>query len=405
MVRTERARAGAVRGLDRTTTGPIAVLLAFLALTALLAGCAAGPTAPAPPPVPPLALAASVAPGASDVPPAEPLVVSAAGGRLTSVTVTPIGAAPLTGTLDPTGTRWTSASLAYDTEYGVQALGVDEQGRPGAPLDRTFRTVAPAETLEIESTRPADGQTVGVAMPISITFDRAVADRAAVERRVAVHTSVPTEGSFHWMSDQQLNWRPKEYWRPGTRVTVDARLFGVHTGEGVYGAADRSFSFTVGRDQRARGDVTAHTLVLYQDGRELRSMPASFGRPQYPTQSGIHVAFEKYEIKRMRSDTWGGPAEGQPGFYDEDLPLAVRISNNGEFVHVNAATVRQQGRSNVSHGCVNLSPPDGEFFYHWVQMGDPVEIVGSARPLTPADGDIADWTIPWDQYRQGSALA
>jgi lipoprotein-anchoring transpeptidase ErfK/SrfK len=106
----------------------------------------------------------------------------------------------------------------------------------------------------------------------------------------------------------------------------------------------------------------------------------------------------------MRSDSWGGPAEGTPGFYDEELPFAVRISNNGEFVHVNAASVSQQGRSNVSHGCANLSPANGEFFYHWVQMGDPVEIVGSKRPLTPADGDIADWTIPWDEYRQGSAL-
>jgi lipoprotein-anchoring transpeptidase ErfK/SrfK len=332
-------------------------------------------------------------------------VVSAAGGRLTSVTVTPTGAAPLGGTLDPSGTRWTSPALAFDTEYRVQALGVDERGAPGAPLDRTFRTVAPERTLEIASVRPTDGQTVGVAMPISITFDGPVTDRAAVERRVSVHTSLPTEGSFHWMSDEQLNWRPKEYWTPGTRVTVDARLHGVASGGGAWGTEDRSLRFTVGRDQRARGDVNAHTLVLFQDGQELRSLPASFGRAMYPTQYGVHVAFEKHEVKRMRSDTWGGPGEGQPGFYDENLPLAVRISNNGEFVHVNPDTVRQQGRSNVSHGCVNLSPANGRFFYDWVQMGDPVEIVGSSRPLTPADGDIADWTIPWESYRQGSALA
>ena len=218
----------------------------------------------------------------------------------------------------------------------MQAVGVDERGGPGAPLDQTFRTVAPEQTLEIASIRPTDGQTVGVAMPISITFDAPVTDRAAVERRVSVTTSVPTEGSFRWMSDEQLNWRPKEYWRPGTQVTVEAQLFGVDSGEGLYGAEDTTFSFTVGRDQRARGDVNAHTLVLYQDGQELRSLPASYGRDIYPTQYGVHVAFEKHEVKRMRSDTWGGPAEGTPGFYDEDLPLAVRISNNGEFVHVNA---------------------------------------------------------------------
>ena len=390
------------RRLDRATTGPLVVLLA---LVALLGGCAGISSTPAPPPVPPGALAASVARGATDVAPAEPLTVSAAGGRLTSVTVTPAGGTSLAGTPDPSGTRWTSPQLAYGTEYRVQAAGIDEQGRPGAPLDQTFTTVAPEQTLEIASIRPTDGQTIGVAMPISITFDSPVTDRAAVERRVSVQTSTPTEGSFRWMSDEQLNWRPKDYWRPGTQVSVNARLFGVDSGEGVYGAEDRSFSFTVGRDQRARGDVNAYTLVLYQDGQELRTMPASYGRPMYPTQYGVHVAFEKHEVKRMRSDTWGGPAEGTPGFYDQNLPLAVRISNNGEFVHVNPDTVRQQGRSNVSHGCVNLSPANGEFFYDWVQMGDPVEIVGSERPLTTRDGDIADWTIPWEEYRQGSALA
>jgi lipoprotein-anchoring transpeptidase ErfK/SrfK len=406
MITTEppqRRRTGPGRGFDRAWAARV---VAVLALLAVLGGCSAVPGSlfGAATPPPPFSLAASVPPGAVDVAPAEPLVVSATAGRLTSVTVTPAGAPALTGTMDPTGTRWTSAALAYGTRYRVQAVGVDERGGPGAPLDQTFRTVAPEQTLEVASIRPTDGQTVGVAMPISITFDARVTDRAAIERRVAVTTSVPTEGSFHWMSDKQLNWRPKDYWRPGTQVTVDARLFGVDGGRGLYGAEDTSFSFTVGRDQRARGDVNAHTLVLSQDGRELKTLPASYGRDIYPTQSGVHVAFEKYEIKRMRSDSWGGPAEGTPGFYDEELPFAVRISNNGEFVHVNAASVSQQGRSNVSHGCANLSPADGEFFYHWVQMGDPVEIVGSERPLTPADGDIADWTIPWDQYRQGSAV-
>jgi lipoprotein-anchoring transpeptidase ErfK/SrfK len=257
----------------------------------------------------------------------------------------------------------------------------------------------------VNSIRPTDGQTVGVAMPISITFDRSVTDRAAVERRIAVTPSVPTEGSFHWMSDKQLNWRPRDYWRPGTQVSVEARLHGVATGGGVYGEADETYRFTVGRDQRARGDVDQHTLVLFQDGQELRRLPASYGRDIYPTQYGVHVAFEKHVTKRMTSDSWGGPPRGTEGSYDEVLPLAVRISNNGEFVHVNAATVRQQGRSNVSHGCVNLSPANGRFFYDWIQMGDPVEIVGSGRPLTTRDGDIADWTMSWDEYRQGSALA
>jgi lipoprotein-anchoring transpeptidase ErfK/SrfK len=173
----------------------------------------------------------------------------------------------------------------------------------------------------------------------------------------------------------------------------------------VYGGGNTVSSFTIGKDQRAIGDVTKHTLVMYENGVPIHTLPASYGRPQYPTQYGVHVAFEKHPIKRMRSDTWaGGAQEGEPGYYDVEVPFAVRISANGEFVHVNASTVRQQGRVNVSHGCVNLSPANGKMFYDWVQFGDPVEIVGSERPLTPRDGDIQDWTIPWDQYTAGSAL-
>lgn len=378
----------------------VRVLLPVVAvLVPLLAACGA-PTAPPPPPV---QLATSVVAGDQAVAPANPLVVSAAGGRLTSVTVTPAGARPLAGKLDAAGTRWVSAPLTFGTQYRIQAVGVGPDGVPGAPLDQTFRTVDPAETLDVESMRPSDGQTVGIAMPISITFGRDVVDRAAVERRVKVTTSVPTEGSFHWMSDSMLNWRPKEYWRPGTKVTVESRLRGVDAGDGAFGGADTVRSFTVGRAQRAFGDVNEHTLVLFQDGKQIKSFPASFGKAIYPSQSGIHVAFEKHLQKRMTSASWGGPAIGAGG-YDEVLPLAVRISNNGEFVHVNEASLSAQGNSNVSHGCVNLSMADGRFFFNWVQMGDPVEIVGSAKPLTTADGDIADWTIPWEKYRQGSAL-
>jgi lipoprotein-anchoring transpeptidase ErfK/SrfK len=342
--------------------------------------------------------------GATGVAVSEPLVLSAVGGTLTTVTVTGTGGRPVPGTLSPDRTRWVSAPLAFDTPYTVAATGMGTEGRPIQPLATTFRTVRPARTLIVEAFRPTKGQVVGVAMPVSVYFNRPVRDKAAVERRLSVTPSVPTEGSFHWVGDDQVNWRPKDLWAAGTTVTVRAPLRGVDAGGGTVGASDTSSTFTVGRRQEAVGDAAAHTLTLFEDGRQKQVMPASFGRPMYPTQNGLHVAFEKHVSKRMRSESWGGPSQGQPGFYDEVLPLAVRISANGEFVHVNGATVRQQGRSNVSHGCVNLSPANGRAFFDWVQIGDPVRIVNSSRELTPADGDISDWLVPWDRYTAGSAL-
>jgi lipoprotein-anchoring transpeptidase ErfK/SrfK len=349
-------------------------------------------------------LRSSVPPTAQQVGISQPLVLTAVGGTLTTVTVTDRSGQPLNGTLSADRTRWTSDKLDYAVQYTIAATGMGAEGRPIAPLNTTFRTVKPNRTLGVDAFRPADGQAVGIAMPISIYFNHPVRDKAAVERRLSVTASVPTEGSFNWVADDQVNWRPQHFWEPGTKVTVKTGLRGVDAGSGTFGGDDEQSTFTVGRSQEAVGDTQAHTLTLIQDGKVVRTMPASFGRAQYPTQYGMHVAFEKHLTQRMRSDSWGGPKEGEPGFYDEVLPLAVRISGNGEFVHVNNLTVSQQGRNNVSHGCVNLSGANGKAFYDWVQIGDPVNIVGSSKPLTPKDGDIADWLTPWEDYTAGSAL-
>ncbi|MEV0051247.1 Ig-like domain-containing protein [Saccharopolyspora shandongensis] len=347
----------------------------------------------------------SVPDRAAQIAPSEPLVVTAHAGTLTSVTVTTDGGRAISGSLRDGGRWWsTTTPLEFGTTYRVHAQAEDVERKLSAPLNSTFSTIKPVDTLTVERTRPTDGDTVGVAMPVSIYFSRPVTDRAAVERRLSVEPSVPTEGSFHWMGDDQVNWRPKEFWKSGTVVRVRAQLYGVDTGGGVMGTDDSETSFLVGRDQRAIGDVNTHTFTVFQDGQPIRELPASYGRSVYPTQSGVHVAFEKHTSTRMRSDTWGGPQKGQAGYYDEVLPNAVRISNNGEFVHVNAATVGQQGVANVSHGCINLSPANGKWYFDFVQIGDPVEIVGSDRPLTTADGDIPDWTIPYDEYVKGSAL-
>ena len=354
---------------------------------------------------PPAVLASSIPAGATDVPPRDPLVINASAGTLNEVALTSADGKPVAGTFSADRTRWTSATLAYAASYTATATGTDVDGSETKTLTLTFSTLKPGRTLAVESMRPKAGETVGVAMPISLYFSRPVVDRAAVESQLAVVPSVPTVGSWHWVGDDQVNWRPKEYWQSGTTVAVYSSLQGVDTGNGVYGGGNTVSTFAIGKDQRVIGDVTKHTLVMYENGVPINTLPASFGRSKFPTQYGVHVAFEKHPVKRMRSDTWaGGAQQGEPDYYDVEVPWAVRISANGEFVHVNASTVGQQGRANVSHGCVNLSPANGKMFYDWVQFGDPVEIIGSERPLTPKDGDILDWTIPWDQYTAGSAL-
>jgi lipoprotein-anchoring transpeptidase ErfK/SrfK len=93
------------------------------------------------------------------------------------------------------------------------------------------------------------------------------------------------------------------------------------------------------------------------------------------------------------------------GYTDVPEHWAVRISNNGEFIHANPATDGVQGRRNVTHGCINLSTSNGKAYYDTAMFGDPVEITGTSVALSARDGDIYDWTIPWTQWRKLSALA
>jgi lipoprotein-anchoring transpeptidase ErfK/SrfK len=380
------------------------VLVAMLSgLLLLVTGCGSAFEVRSTPP--PATIVASVSPGSSDVGINAPLMIIAQDGTLSQVRVTGDSGAELAGTFSPDHTRWTSGPLEFGTAYAVSATGADSGGKAATPLNSTFHTTTPKHTLEVMSIRPSAGQQVGVAMPISINFTTPVRDKASVERALSVHPSVPTEGSFHWLTSQRVDWRPKEFWKPNTGVRVDLALRGVSAGGGTYGRADRSSEFSIGSPRSAVGDAAAHTLTLFEGDRPVRTMPASFGQPKYQTHSGIHVVMSKELTRRMRSDSWvGGPKEGEPGFYDEVLPLAVRISNNGEFVHVNNLTVSAQGRRNVSHGCVNLNASNGKFFYDWAQQGDPVTITNTTVPLSASEGDISSWVYNWADYQAGSAL-
>jgi lipoprotein-anchoring transpeptidase ErfK/SrfK len=130
-------------------------------------------------------------------------------------------------------------------------------------------------------------------------------------------------------------------------------------------------------------------------------MPASLGKevPGRYTHSGAHVVIDKNRVKTMDSRTFGLALDA--GGYTAKVDWATRISNNGEFAHSAPWSVAQQGHSNVSHGCINLSPSNAQWFFNYSAIGDVVEVVGTPVKLGPKDGDIFDWTIPWSQWKQG----
>ena len=378
--------------------------LGLLVLTGCTAPAAAVPAAPPAPVVAPTPrVTVSPPDGAKGVVPAQPVTVTAANGTLSGVTVTTEDGAPLPGALAADGTTWTAtAAPKFGRTYRFAGTVTGPGG--SAPVAGEFRTVAP-KRLVTATTTIGDGQTVGVGAPIMIQFNRSVpaASRAAVERALSVTTSQPVTGSWAWLTDayggSRVHWRPKDYWPVGTTVKMVAHLYGVDMGNGAFGRSDLTTDFTIGRSQIVKADARSHRIQVIRDGKVAMDLPASYGADSDPrriTRSGTHIVMNKASSVLMSNPDFG--------YSNVKMNWAVRISNNGEFIHANPASNWAQGKSNVTHGCINLSTTNAKSYFDTAMFGDPVEITGTAVPLSASDGDVYDWAIPWDQWTKMSAL-
>jgi lipoprotein-anchoring transpeptidase ErfK/SrfK len=336
--------------------------------------------------------------GATGINPTAPVRVLVSHGVFDAVSLTNPEGKAVAGHFSSDKSSWTTTEpLGYAKTYtwSGTATGIDHLRRP---IAGSFRTVIP-ERLVSGRFNVADNATYGVAMPIALTFSSKVIDKAAVQRALSVRTSVPTEGSWAWLNDTTVHWRPRTYFAPDTRVSVTAKLYGIAMGNGSFGREDIGSSFTIGRSYVLRGDTRTHRLAVYSNGIQVGDYPASYGLDSDPgrrTHSGTHVVMSKYPVYYMSNP--------QYHYKDVEARWAVRMSDNGEFIHSAPWSVAQQGKTNVSHGCINLSPANARAVFDAVLPGDAVEIIGSSRQLGPNDGDYYDWTISWESWIAMSAV-
>ncbi len=375
----------------------------FLALLLGLTACGAAPDAPSGPAAPVVEdkakAALSVTPASGDaVSPSGPFQVGVTGGALTAVALTGADGKVVKGEL--TGDRWVATEdLGYGKAYTWSGSA---RGGDGAdvPVSGSFRTVKPQRLISA-SLNVGDHQTYGIAMPIKVTFSAPVQDKASVQKAMTVRTSVPTEGAWAWLSDREAHWRPRDYFKPNTEVSVDVDVYGVPFGGGAYGASDLHVQFKIAdRALVAKANTQTKRFEIYRDGTLLHDFPASYGMEhdkRAETRGGIHVVQRKEAARTMTNDVFG--------YKDVPVTWAVLISQNGEFVHENNGTIAKQGKENVSHGCANLSGPNAKVFYDLTMIGDPVEVVGSSQQLQASDGDYYDWAFDWATWTSKSAVA
>ncbi|MFK0254338.1 Ig-like domain-containing protein [Streptomyces sp. NPDC090445] len=338
--------------------------------------------------------------------------VSVADGTLTAVELKTSEGAAVAGKIAGDGKSWKpDAPLKRSTKYALSATAKDAGGKE-AHENSSFTTVSPENSF-IGSFVPEDKQTVGVGMPVSITFNKPIKDKKAVQAAINVTSSSGQEVVGHWFSEQRLDFRPENYWQANSTVTMKMMLDGVQGAPGIQGVQNRTATFNIGRSQVSTVDAKSKKMTVTRDGQVLKTIPISAGAPANPTYNGQMVISEKFKETRMNGATVGFTDADGKGEYDiKDVPHAMRLSNSGTFLHGNywgADSIF--GSANTSHGCVGLNDVKGAgdpnqpaaWFYDNSLIGDVVTVINSPDKTIKPDNGLNGWNMSWADWKAGSA--
>ncbi|MFE4925336.1 Ig-like domain-containing protein [Streptomyces sp. NPDC056661] len=342
--------------------------------------------------------------GSYDVGIDDSVKVTVSNGKLTKVTMTAVASgAEVPGTLSADGTSWKpNGRLERATRYQVAAEAKDAKDR-SVSGNATVTTLSPANNF-IGHISPEDGSTVGVGMPVTVNFDKAVGDKSAMESKIQVSSSSGQQVVGHWFNDDRLDFRPKNHWKAGSTVTVTLNPHGTR----------KTVTFKIGRSQISTVDAKTKQMTVVRDGKTIKTIPISSGSTEHPTYNGQMVISEKFRQIHMNGATVGlTKKDGSPSYDIEAVPHAMRLTASGTFIHGNYwGADAVFGKANTSHGCVGLKDVKGggdgkqpaAWFFDNSMIGDVVIVKNSDDKTTLApDNGFSDWNMPWSEWVAGSA--
>ncbi|AVZ74961.1 hypothetical protein SLUN_25035 [Streptomyces lunaelactis] len=337
--------------------------------------------------------------------------VTVSDGTLTQVTMTTAAGETVKGTLAADGKSWKpDGQLERSTTYKISASAKDSKGLE-AHENSSFTTVSPANSF-IGNFTPDEGSTVGVGMPVSISFNKAITDKKAVQAGITVTSSSGQEVVGHWFNGQRLDFRPDQYWQEGSTVTLKLNLDGVEGADGVFGVQQKTVTFKIGRNQVSTVDAATKMMTITQDGKTIKTIPISAGSSENPTYNGQMVISEKFKETRMNGATVGFTDDDGKGEYDiKNVPHAMRLSTSGTFIHGNywgADSIF--GSANTSHGCVGLNDAEGAgdpnqpaaWLYDNSIVGDVVIVKNSKDRTIQPDNGLNGWNLSWAEWKAGA---
>lgn len=340
---------------------------------------------------------ATVEDGDTDVDPSVPVEVKSLGEGLKDVVMTNEEGYEVESELSADKMTWTTAeTLGYYRTYSIVAT--DENGEE---TTIEFQTVAPDYTASAWF-NVMDGSTVGVGQTVGVRFDSAVGDRQAAQDAITIKTTPEVDGAFYWISDYEVRWRPQYPWESGTEVEVEADLYGTDLGNGMYGADDISTSFTIGDRMISIVDDQTKTMKVYRNQELLREIPVSLGRDveRWATPNGRYIVGDMHESLIMDSETFGYAHED--GGYRTKVNYATQLSYSGIYVHGAPWSVWAQGNTNTSHGCINMTDADAQWFMSISQRGDIVRVKNTVGGTLPVYDGLGDWNMSWEEWSAGN---
>ncbi|MFN0284312.1 MAG: Ig-like domain-containing protein [Kineosporiaceae bacterium] len=351
---------------------------------------------------PAAAVSLTISPAAdtTKVRPDDGVSVTARDGRLTSVSVVAADGTKVTGEIADGGTSWSNtAHLAPSATYKVTAVAVNADG-VSTTKRTSFSTLRPP-ALASASIQPGDGWVVGVGMPVVITFSSRVRNRADVEKSLEVRTTPSVAGDWRWTGSRQVQWRPKTFWATGTKVKVVADLKGVEVADGVWGKRTRTSDFEIGSAMVSTVDIKHHTMTVRRNGKVLKVIPVTTGKPGLATRNGTKVIISRETEHRMDAATTGVDQDS-PEYYNLLVKYAMRLTWSGEFVHAAPWSVGSQGRANVSHGCTGMSTSNARWLFNESKVGDVVVYKNGSRTLEDGNG-YTGWNMSFDRWSSSDA--
>jgi len=369
---------------------------------------AAASTQPVPTPTPdPVLLEPNVKDGATNIKVNTVVSVKASSGTLTKVKLSYTNTTrqgrkhqgTVAGKISKDRTTWTAGDrLEPAAAYKLISTGKNTVNE-SKTATTTFRTHnLPLSKQTYPQLYPLKGSLVGVGMPVVLTFDVPIKNKAAFEKNLHVTSSPAQAGSWHWYSNTQVRYRPQKFWKPGTKVKVTADINGLYAGGGVYGQNSASTHFKVGRSQITKINLSSDVAKVYRNGKLARTIYVSGGKPGWQTRSGVKLVMDKLYVTKMTNTMIGAQEH-----YSLRVRYAMRITQSGEFLHAAPWNAAHFGRRNASHGCVGMSTGNAAWLFNHTLIGDPVVTTGTSRHMEYGNG-YGDWNMSYAKYKKGSAL-